>query len=331
MNCFCTLFNKNYLDKGITLYESLEQNCDVFSLYVFAFDELTYEILKDLNFKNMIVISLAEFETEEMLLAKKNRSNAEYCWTCTPITIEYVLKKYNEPVCTYIDADMYFFQNPYEIFEELMDKDISIGITPHRFPVCDTKSEIKCGKYCVEFNMFKNNDDGYKCLSWWKEKCLENCSYNKNNSEVMGDQKYLEKFAEKFKGVHEIAHIGCGVAPWNDKQYRFFKEDNDILIEFNQSKEKLVLYHFQNIRYMPFNLVNINNCSKGSFVKKEIYFPYLRHIEKNRKMLREKYDLKFSIKKGYYRNFVFRFIQNYIMPFRIRRIQNIIRLGRFQK
>ena len=43
---FCTLFDSYYLDKGLALYRSLEKVSEDFTLYVFCFDEDSYEILK---------------------------------------------------------------------------------------------------------------------------------------------------------------------------------------------------------------------------------------------------------------------------------------------
>ena len=43
---FSTLFNYKYLANGLLLYESLSKNLKNFKLYVFAFDNLTYEFLK---------------------------------------------------------------------------------------------------------------------------------------------------------------------------------------------------------------------------------------------------------------------------------------------
>lgn len=36
---FCTLFDSNYLDRGIALYNSILRVMDSFKLYLFAFDE----------------------------------------------------------------------------------------------------------------------------------------------------------------------------------------------------------------------------------------------------------------------------------------------------
>ena len=55
------------------------------------------------------------------------------------------------------------------------------------------------------------------------------------------------------------------------------------------------------------------------------YINYLKQIEKCRIMLKQNYNIEFGIKKSVYKNPILRFIQNYIMPFKIRYISNIIR------
>ena len=117
---FCTLFDSNYLDKGIVLYQSMVEHLEPdFRLYVFAFDDIAERILKNENYSNMTVVSLHDFETAELLKVKSERSRAEYCWTCTAWTIKYVIENYGEQVCTYIDADMMFFGNPQIVFDQM--------------------------------------------------------------------------------------------------------------------------------------------------------------------------------------------------------------------
>ena len=92
---FCTLFDSYYLTRGIALYQSLEKNCKDFHLYVYAFDEKSYEVLTSLNYSNATIISLKEFESEELLGVKSDRTIAEYCWTCTASTIWFSINKFN--------------------------------------------------------------------------------------------------------------------------------------------------------------------------------------------------------------------------------------------
>ena len=159
---FCTLFDSNYLDKGIALYRSLDKVCDDFCLYIYCFDKKCQAILDQLELKHAKTIYYEEMETKELLAVKPSRSRAEYCWTCTPITIEYTLNKFSLENCTYIDSDLYFYSSPQIIFDEINEKKSDIAITPHRF--CNDKYghklEERNGKYCVEFNFFRNNKNG---------------------------------------------------------------------------------------------------------------------------------------------------------------------------
>ena len=105
----CTIFDSNYLDKGLTLYYSLENTCRDFVLYIFAFDDLAEKVLNEMGLEKVKVIRLEQFETKELLAVKGTRSRGEYCWTCTPVIIEYVLDHFEVECCTYIDADLFFY------------------------------------------------------------------------------------------------------------------------------------------------------------------------------------------------------------------------------
>lgn len=329
MNCYCTLFDSNYLDKGLALYFSMERVIPEFKLYIFAFDSKCELILKKLELKNAVIIGMKEFETEEMIKVKSERSRAEYCWTCTPISIEYVLEKYNEKICTYVDADLYFFSNPQVLLDEITDTHLSILLTEHRFANNEDglKAMEKNGKYCVEFNTFKNDKNGMTALKWWKEKCLEWCFF-KHEENRMGDQKYLNDWVEMFPGVHELQNLGGGVAPWNIAQYSLVRNENEIILKEKTSGIcfPLVFYHFQNIRYITYDIVNIRSQCSEVELKKAIYVPYLKEIELIRKMLKEEFDFTVSIAKSCSGNKIVAFIQRNIIKYKIKDLTDLINL-----
>ena len=53
---FCTLFDSYYLDKGIALYRSLVRVTEDFTLYIFCFDDKSFEILNEMNFEHVVVL-----------------------------------------------------------------------------------------------------------------------------------------------------------------------------------------------------------------------------------------------------------------------------------
>lgn len=239
---FCTLYNSNYAAKGLAMYWSLRRVCTEFQLYVFAFDDVLAEALEKMALPQMTVITLKEFEDEELLCVKPTRTAGEYCWTCSSSTIYYCLTHYDIDHCTYIDSDLYFYANPQVLIDEVGDDDVLI--TSHRYSP-QYQSEEKAGKYCVQFMTFKNTPNGMHILKWWRDRCLEWC-YNRYEDGKFGDQKYLDDWTTRFKGVHELQHLGGGVAPWNMQQYEFENRNGSIVGRkiATENEFPLVFFHF---------------------------------------------------------------------------------------
>lgn len=295
-NVFCTLFDSNYLDKGIALYRSLERVIDDFKLYVLAMDEKCFSILEKMNLSGMELMDREDFETEDLRYIKEERSRQEYCWTCGCFTIKYVLEHYGESVCTYVDADMLFYDSTDSLFKEFEKSGKSVGIMPHRFPDCreGKKQERLSGKYCVEFNTFRNDRSGKAVLEWWCNNCLNECR-SQGTGEGFGDQKYLDRWEEIFDCIYVYQHLGAGVAPWNVSQYRIVeKEDtkkNVIWLRHRQiGKEMpLIFYHFHQIRYLHEKQADIGvNLRPGKTDRRweEVYRDYLRCLDRIRGELR---------------------------------------------
>jgi hypothetical protein len=244
---FCTLFDSNYLARALAMYRSLERHCPAFHLYVFAFDQKAEEVLQSLALKNVTVIGLQQFEDEALLAVKGSRTRAEYCWTSTSSTIRYVLKNFQTPHCTYLDADLYFYANPQLLIDE-MPKDKSVMITAHRYTPAYDKSALS-GKYCVQFMYFRNDAAGLEVLEWWRNACLEWC-FNRFEDGKFGDQKYLDDWTNRFETVHDLHHLGGGLAPWNIQQYQLVGPSK--LIE---KKSKMafdaVFFHFHGVKIYP--------------------------------------------------------------------------------
>lgn len=332
---FCTLFDSYYLDKGIALYKSLERVSNDFTLYIFCFDDRSFEILNEMKFEHAVILHHSCFETPELLEKKKERSKAEYCWTCTSITIEYVLENYPVQSCTYLDSDLYFYADPAILFKEIYESKADTVIVEHRFKndTYGKKLEERNGKYCVEFNYFTQTVNSRKILTWWKDKCLEWC-YDIPDLDRMGDQKYLNQFKTLFDRVHELQYLGGGVAPWNLEQYELINKNGyDITMKDSKHGEfSLIFYHFQNIRYLPGRKVNIKSQTKDKKLKYAIYIPYLKEIENIRSMLIEKYGMSYEV-KGITRssNPIIGFLQKHFAAFKVQSLSDIIDLDGVEK
>ncbi|TDQ76641.1 glycosyl transferase [Sphingobacterium yanglingense] len=276
-NNFCTLFNSVYLTRGIAMYRSLEQYCPDFHLYIYAFDDACYTVLTAMDLSKVTVLRLDDFEDEELLSVKLTRTPGEYCWTCTPAVILHAIETYGLEACTYLDADLLFFSNPSTLLEEMGNA--SVLITPHRYtPEYDQSATS--GIYCVQFVCFKNTDEGMKVLRWWRSACLEWC-YNRLEEGRFGDQKYLDDWCTRFSGVHELIHLGGGVAPWNVQQYDFEGSPDAVSGRELASGASfdLVFYHYHGFKYAVSNAYQPSEAyllSENDM--RYIYRPYVRAL-----------------------------------------------------
>jgi len=107
---FCTLFDKNYLTRGLALYDSLLKFCPDFKIWMLCMDAESYEMLKSLNLEKIIPLKIEEIEDKCLLSVKNTRTSAEYCWMMSSSLPLYILEKIGVDMITYLDADLYFFQ-----------------------------------------------------------------------------------------------------------------------------------------------------------------------------------------------------------------------------
>lgn len=297
MLTFCTLFDSVYLSRGMAMYESLRRCCSDFHLYIFSFDDVCFDFFCQQGFDNITAIPLSEFEDEQLLKAKKNRSSGEYCWTCTPSIILYVLNHYNVESCTYIDADLFFFSSPQVLIDEVGED--SILITEHRYTKKYDQTEAS-GKYCVQFVYFKNDNRARKVLGWWREACLEWC-YSRVEDGRFGDQKYLDDWCTRFEGVHELQHLGGGVAPWNMQQYIFMRKRDKIygIVDGTLEKFEVVFFHFHALSFLSPLLFAFSPFyeKRDKSIYHYLFIPYITAILKERRKyssiaVNEKYSKK---------------------------------------
>jgi hypothetical protein len=269
-------------------------------LYVVAFDDDCYELLKKMSLPKMEVISLADFEDEQLLAIKSTRSKGEYCWTCTSSVIRYCILQFKLEHCIYLDADIIFFSDPTVLLNEIGNN--SVLITPHWYHANVDSSE-ETGKFCVQFVYFKNDENGMAVLSWWRNACIEWC-YNRIEDGKFGDQKYLDSWQTKFNGVAVLENRGGGVAPWNVLGYDY-EEDPLLKIKYKNDSYELVFFHFHGLRIYTDNngkrMVNLGNYKLSEVVKRLFYIPYIKCLEDKQNML-----LKLNYKNKLINSLVFK-------------------------
>lgn len=226
------------------MIRSLRSQCPGAFVFVLCMDSKVKELLETLLPEGILCIELTEIETPELLEAKSNRGIGEYCWTLSPCLPWYVLKKYlYVDLVTYLDADLFFYSPVEPIFSEIGIN--SIAIIEHRFTPRLIDREVN-GRFCVQWVSIRRDEEGLKCLSLWRDQCIEWCFY-RLEADRMGDQKYLDRWPELYSSCHIIQHLGAGVAPWNYAQYKFeLDQSSNIYVD----GYKLIFYHFHQLQML---------------------------------------------------------------------------------
>jgi hypothetical protein len=283
---FCTLFDSAYLSRGLIMYESLKEHTRDFHLFIFAFDNLAYEILINLKLSNTSIISLEEFENQALLDIKGSRTRAEYCWTCTSSIINYVFETFDVQSCTYLDADLYFYRSA-EILLNEMPAGKSVLITEHRFSrLAQLFEKKRAGRFCVQFITFDNTKEGRSILNKWIGQCIDWC-YARYEDGKFGDQKYLENWPLEYPQVHILQNLGGGVAPWNVRQYDFIFKDDQILgkDKKNNTGFEVIFFHFHFVRIMAEGIADLGWNWLPGHVVDGFYKSYINKIVKKEQFL----------------------------------------------
>lgn len=261
MNFYCTHSDKNYLVKGLTLYKSLlDRTKHPFTLFYLCSDDESYDILQNLvvsqpQYEHIQPVALRHIFTPDELHRARNlpASNygdqySQFCWTLTPVFIHHLLTKVlkRNTHLTYFDADLFFYHSPEIIFEVCAN--YNVGIHKHRFTGTYDPKTNDVGEFNVGCVYFKNNTEGIKVSTWWKNCLLDPSNAYYKQYGTCGDQKYLDLFIPLFNIGDEQnicvfdddSRIGHG-APWNFGQYGF---PTWASIKYKGIEQPLLFNHF---------------------------------------------------------------------------------------
>lgn len=266
---FVTLFDAKFLPMGMALHRSLERHAQPFHLWIVCVDDEVERHLSLISLPNVTIVPLREVETPELLAVKTSRNRAEYCWTLTPFAPLAIFNR-EQAVrqVTYLDADVFFFDNPMILLAELEEAGKSVLVTEHAYaPEYDNEDEN--GRFCVQFLTFRNSREGHNVMRWWQERCLEWC-YHRCEEGKFGDQKYLDLWPALFADdVHILRQTHRTLAPWN---VRYFERClGDAL--------KPVIYHFHGLRIIGPNTIMLYYRYRIGARGLELYAAYVSTLK----------------------------------------------------
>jgi len=183
---------------------------------------------------------------------------------------------------------LFFFDKPAKILDEFHQSNGDVLITSHNYTPQYDQSHTS-GVYCVQFMTFKNNPNTLHILRRWKDRCVEWC-YSRVENGKFGDQRYLDDWLDRFRGVHVLKNTAAGLAPWNIQKY-----DGQPCSTVNGSKA--IFYHFHDLKWFRtatkefFGSDGFYNISDN--VTSYIYEPYCHALKNSLDIVRQSYDKDF--------------------------------------
>lgn len=286
MKNLCTVSDINYLYKGLTLYESLNQTSENFILHYLCIDDKTYEKIKKYQSENLIAYKVDDLLNQDENLKNLKKSEYKYfCWSLASYFSFFLLRKNFESI-TYIDSDIFFNKNIDLIFDEIGNKEV--GIFRHR--QFDLRLPRPEGWFNVGVVYFKNGKIGNHICKWWSESVLHK---KYPNLSTCGDQKYLDEFPNMCPDDYIFidGNIGHG-APWHWQLYDFSDYEKNGNIIWNGNLQKLVFTHFSQFEY--------NNNGYIPSKMHHIYTPLNYYSEiKELKLIYDEYykQIKYTLEK----------------------------------
>jgi len=209
MVTLCTMFDSNYLKKGLALIESLRRHVPDFALCVLTLDEDVYSHFHSNRSNSIVALSLNEIEIADLLAVKPLRSPVEYYWTLTPHLTRFAFDLLDTDSIAYIDADCFLFHDLAPLYDEVGAA--PIAIIPHRWTPRHADRLRSAGIYNVSWVYFSR--DGLQCLDEWRARCIEWCFWEVKPDGRFADQGYLNDWPQRY-GAHVVQHLGANLAPF---------------------------------------------------------------------------------------------------------------------
>jgi hypothetical protein len=253
MNNFCTLADNNFTEKVLALNASLKRHQSDYTLHLLCVDDQIFEKCNEPNIKKYKLADLLEADPvlrqaqsnppsrEALINTANNTGDAtrlQFMWSLAPYFTWWCMENLPVDDVLYIDSDIYFFRDLSNLRRSV--EECSVGIVEHRCSYNPVN-----GKYNVGIVYFKNNFEGYKVLTWWKNCLLKPDNEYAKTHGTCGDQKYLEVFEELTEEVKildsDIGHL----APWN---FIFHEYTTDGKIRWSNYTQDLLYCHFSNFK-----------------------------------------------------------------------------------
>jgi hypothetical protein len=286
---YCTIFDKNYLFQALTLFRSLQKYGRDFTCYMLCMDEASYTLLTKMNLENMVPVNVEDIMTPELQEVRQKANYGQFCWVCQPVVCLYILDTFQPEMVIYQEADALFFADPEILLKEM--EGYSVSQVPHNYSPQYDNTDV-AGKFCVQFNAFRNNKEGRNVLQYWKQECFR---YDKEKPTYYPGQICLDNWETMFPGVRVIANPGAGVAPWNVQKFYVHNSNGNVMID---DRHPVVFYHYHAFGRYRNGSFELGAYELSEEVRKLIYATYVHELIKSESLVHQT-DPTFTYKRLY--------------------------------
>ena len=246
-NAFCTIVQASYFSYALALYDSICTFDKHIPFYIFVTDgniDFTDVLKSNPNIKVLLPESVCKSDFGKILYDKYIHTNMDSFRQSmkTPL-VRYILEKEDYDKVIYLDADLYFFNDFYFLFDELDNCGIFLiphwrATNPNIDPV-NFQTLLTDGIY--NGGIIGGRKMGVEAMNWLSNALAYKCIIEPTKG-FFGDQTYLTLLPFLFDYVKIIKHQGCNVANWNMVECeRNPQSDGTVLIN---NKYPIIFIHF---------------------------------------------------------------------------------------
>lgn len=283
---FVTHCNSAYLTRASAMIISLITYSPSAKVVLIYHDEETRRAFEKLNLSSVTIIDVEKVVAryKELDRARTNRPLIEFLYCLTPYVIRFCFDEFKPETVFYVDADLFFFADPAELVD--LQPTTSVVLVNHNFPE-GFEHLIKYGSFNVGWMQFNKNIPGRQILEWWSNKCLESTASDLE-SNIYGDQKYLDEVPAMFPGVVTRNSLGENLAPWNLRGRSLTSSGSTKFV----NGEKLFYFHFSGLRLLKHGV--ILGLSHYSYINSHrfrqlIFIPYLKALRSSSDLINPKF------------------------------------------
>lgn len=213
MQTFCTIVTPEFIPFAKVLHSSLVKFKPDTTLQVLVIGETNIE-----SENNLIIHPVASLKNYPLVkkLEEKYTTiiNDQFRWALKPAFLSHLLEQFDKVI--YLDADIYFVNDPSFLFTELDNK--SILLSPHWGETNPTPDEEKflmnfrIGLYNAGF--IGASKKALPALEWWTTACSYEIKQD-NEKGLYDDQRYLDLIPIIDPDAKMLRHKGCNIGSWN--------------------------------------------------------------------------------------------------------------------